>query len=116
MFTFAGFPEASARHLLLDHDGYPTGAAWRFAAAVQAAPEPAAFLSTFLSHQRGAEPLASPDLAADADFHYHVQLRRGGHHPLQVQCWRRYPRGIGWQRRCGPMSLECFLRRFLPGS
>jgi hypothetical protein len=30
-----------------------------------------------------------------------------------IACWRRYPAGIGWQRRCGPMPLRTFLERFL---
>ena len=40
VYTFTGFPESPVRHLYLHHDGYPTGAAWRFAEALREAPEP----------------------------------------------------------------------------
>jgi len=29
-----------------------------------------------------------------------------------LQCWRYYPQGLGWQRRCGPMPLRAFIRHF----
>jgi hypothetical protein len=44
-----------------------------------------------------------------ASYRYLIQLRPGG---AALSCWRRYPEGIGWQRRCGPMSLALFVRRF----
>lgn len=47
-----------------------------------------------------------------ASYRYRIQLRRQG---IEVCCWRRYPEGIGWQRRCGPMPLELFVQRFCGG-
>jgi hypothetical protein len=44
-----------------------------------------------------------------ASYRYLIQLRPGG---VALSCWRRYPEGIGWQRRCGPMPLAQFVRRF----
>ncbi|MEA5391229.1 hypothetical protein VB738_08130 [Cyanobium gracile UHCC 0139] len=39
-------------------------------------------------------------------WHFPVQRLAGDSAPLQVQVW---------QPRCGPMALELFIRRFLPG-
>lgn len=47
-----------------------------------------------------------------ASYRYLLELKARG---VQVCCWRRYPEGIGWQRRCGPMPLEQFVRRFNAG-
>lgn len=121
VYSFTGFPGAPVRHLYLHHDGYPTGAAWRFATALREQQELDAFLAAFLSTQPGAEPLAAPEQAADADYRYQVQLLAGeaGGGPagaqVQVQCWRRLPGGTSWQPRCRPMPLAQFIRRFLPG-
>ena len=115
VFSFTGFPGVPEHHLYLHHDGYPTGAAWRFAAALRQRPEPGAFAAAFLATQPGAEPLAAPEQAADAEYRYQVQLLGGDAAPLQVQAWRRLPGGTLWQLRCGPMALELFIRRFLPG-
>ncbi len=121
VYSFTGFPGAPVRHLYLHHDGYPTGAAWRFATALREQQELAAFLST----QPSAEPLAAPEQAADADYRYQVQLLAGevggnaacdpASAQVQVQCWRRLPGGTNWQPRCRPMPLAQFIRRFLPG-
>ena len=35
VYSFTGFPSTPERHLYLHHDGYPTGAAWRFATALR---------------------------------------------------------------------------------
>ncbi|WP_216902378.1 hypothetical protein [Synechococcus sp. CCY 9618] len=115
VYPFVGFPDAPVHHLYLHHDGYPTGAAWRFAAALRRSPEAATFLDAFRSSQPGAEALSAPEQAADADYRYRVQLLAGATAPLQVQCWRRLPGGASWQPRCGPMPLATFIRRFLPG-
>ena len=115
VYTFTSFPGGPQRHLYLHHDGYPTGAAWRFAAALRETPEPALFLVAFLSSQPRAEPLQSPEQAADAEYRYRVQLVPGADPHLQVQCWRRIPGGGSWNFRCGPMPLAVFIRRFLPG-
>ena len=115
VYSFSGFPNTPPRHLYIHHDGYPTGAAWRFAEALRETPEPDAFLDAFLSTQPKAEPIQSPDQAADADYRYRVQLVPDAEPNLQVQCWRRIPGGGSWIPRCGPMPLAAFIQRFLPG-
>ena len=103
------------RHLYLHHDGYPTGAAWRFAEAFREAPEPDSFLVGFLGTQPNAEPIQSPEFSADAEYRYLVQLLPDADPRLQVQCWRRIPGGDSWNPRCGPMPMVVFIQRFLPG-
>jgi hypothetical protein len=115
VYSFTGFPGAPVRHFYLHHDGYPTGAAWRFATALRHHPAAAAFLAAFLSTQPGAEALAGPEQAADAEYRYVVKLLPGIDPQLQVQCWRRIPGGCCWHPRCGPMPLAVFIQRFLPG-
>lgn len=102
------------RHLYLHHDGYPTGAAWRFATALRNHPAAAAFLAAFLITHPSAEALAAPEQAADAEYRYAVQLFPDADPELQVQCWRRLPGCSSWQPRCGPMALATFILRFLP--
>ena len=57
-------------------------------------------------------PLPAPETLSPlpaATYRYLICLdRRGG----RLSCWRRYPEGLGWQRRCGPMPLALFIRRF----
>ncbi len=66
VYSFTGFPGQPDCHLYLHHDGYPTGAAWRFARTLQAGADLDTFALAFLSNQPKAEPLASPEQAADA--------------------------------------------------
>ena len=113
--TFTVFPESPLRHLYLHHDGYPTGAAWRFAEALREAPEPASFLVAFLTMQPNEEPIQNPELAADAEYRYRLKLVSDADPHLQVQCWRRIPGGDSWNPRCGPMPLAVFVQRFQPG-
>ncbi|APD47183.1 hypothetical protein KQ302_11070 [Synechococcus sp. CS-602] len=115
VYSFRGFPGAPIRHLYLHHDGYPTGAAWRFAMARRHNPSSAGFLNAFLETQPRAEPLATPDQSADAEYRYGLELLAGDDSHLQVQYWRRMPGGTSWQPRCGPITLEKFIQRFLPG-
>ena len=115
VYSFTGFAGAPEHHLYLHHDGYPTGAAWRFAAAQRESADASGFLTAFLSTQVQVEPLASPEQAADAEYRYRVQLLPGSDPGLQVQCWRRLPGGSSWIARCGPMPLTTFIQRFLPG-
>ncbi|MEA5414568.1 hypothetical protein [Synechococcus sp. BA-132 BA5] len=103
------------RHLYLHHDGYPTGAAWRFAEALCEAPEPASFFVAFLITQPNAVRIQSPEQAADAEYSYRVQLVPDAESHLQVQCWRRIPGSDSWNPRCGPMPMAVFIQRFLPG-
>lgn len=115
VYSFSGFPNTPPCHLYLHHDGYPTGAAWRFAAALRENPEPAFFLAAFLSTQPKAEPIQCPEQVADAEYRYRVQLVPGPEPLLQVQCWRLIPGSASWIPRCGPMRLAAFIQRFLPG-
>ncbi len=115
VYSFTGFPGTPERHLYLHHDGYPTGAAWRFAAALREAREASAFLGAFLATQPQADPLTGPEQAADAEYRYRVTLISRGDTQLQVQCWRRLPGDRGWTLRCAPLPLATFIQRFLPG-
>jgi hypothetical protein len=115
VFSFSGFAGIPDRHVYFHHDGYPTGAAWRFAEALREAHEPASFLAAFLSIQPRAEPIKSPEQAADAEYRYRVQLIPCSDPRLQVQCWRQIPGSGSWIPRCGPMPLAAFIQRFLPG-
>ena len=113
---FTGFPDAAVLHLDLHHDGDPTGAAWRFAAALRHDRRAVAFLSAFLRTQPAAITLAGSEQAADADYLYAVTLPPGPEATPQVRCWRRIPAAGSWTARCGPMDLAVFIERFLPGS
>jgi hypothetical protein len=115
VFSFTGFPGNPEHHLYLHNDGYPTGAAWRFAAALRETSQSTSFLAAFLSTEPRAEPIRSPEQAADAEYRYRVQLVPGAKPHLQVQCWGRIPGGGRWIPRCGPMPLAAFIQRFLPG-
>ncbi|APD47810.1 hypothetical protein KQ302_07715 [Synechococcus sp. CS-602] len=115
VFSFTGFPGDPERHVYLHHDGYPTGAAWRFAVALREAADASGFLVAFLRSQQQAEPLASPEQAADAEYRYRVRFPPGTDPHLEVQCWRRIPGSSSWSPRCGPMPAAAFIKRFLPG-
>ena len=82
VYSFTGFSDIPERHLYLHHDGYPTGAAWRLAAAQRKAADASSFLAAFLSTQHQAEPLASPEQAADAEYRYRLQLLPGTDPPV----------------------------------
>jgi len=115
VYSFTGFPDTPVRHLYLHHDGYPTGAAWRFASALRQHPAATSFLSTFQCTQAKAEVLIHPDQAADVEYRYAVALLPDPEPLLQVKCWRRHPGHNHWTPRCGPMALSLFIERFLPG-
>jgi hypothetical protein len=113
VYSFIGFPAAQECHYYLHHDGYPSGAAWRFAAASRQSDKAAAFLAAFLNSQPQAEALAGVEQAADAEYRYRLRLMASGDPQLQVQCWRRIPGGGNWHCHCGPMALAAFVKRFL---
>ena len=118
-FLSADFPSADRKsaqecHYYLHHDGYPSGAAWRFAAALRQGGAASAFLAAFLSSQPQAEALARVEQAADAEYRYRLQLLASADPQVQVQCWRRIPGGGSWHCHCGPMALAAFMQRFLP--
>jgi len=116
VFSFIGFPGSPEQHLYLHHDGYPTGAAWRFATARRFNGDPAAFLQAFVSTQPEAEQLSAPQQAADAEYRYRVALDASAAGALQVQCWRRLPGSSDWHPRCTRVALADFILRFLPGA
>ncbi|QNI70292.1 hypothetical protein CyaNS01_01155 [Cyanobium sp. NS01] len=115
VYSFTGFPGIPECHLYLHHDGYPTGAAWRFATALREGGDASTFLAAFLSTQARAEPLTAPDQAADAEYRYGIELIPGADPHLLVQCWRRLP-GASWHPRCGPTPMALFISRFLPAA
>ena len=115
VYTFVGFPDQPECHFYLHHDGYPTGAAWRFATALRLNPEASAFLDSFLITQPTAEGLADPEQAADSEYRYRILLLSSTPVALELQCWRRLPDGTIWHPRCSPMPLTLFIERFLPG-
>ena len=118
VFSFLGFPGWAPLHLWLPHDGYPAGAALVLAAAAKdrgaAAVGAAGLLSGFLRCARQGEPLASPVLCPTCAYRYLIVYREGGACPLRISAWGREQDGPGWSRRCAPMPLEGFLRRFHP--
>ena len=116
VYSFIGFPSAKEYHYYLHHDGYPSGAAWRFAAALKQGGAASDLLAAFLSTQPQAEALARVEQAADTEYRYSLQLLASDDPQLQVQvqCWRRIPGGGNWHCRCGPMALAEFIQRFLP--
>jgi hypothetical protein len=116
VYSFIGFPGSPEQHLYLHHDGYPTGAAWRFATARRLNGDPAAFLQAFVATQPGAEQLFAPQQAADAEYRYRVALDASTTAELQVQCWRRLPGSSDWHPRCTRVALADFIQRFLPGA
>ena len=66
--------------------------------------------TVFQPLRRLPDPETTP-AASSATYRYLICLDRRG---SRLSCWRRYPEGMGWQRRCGPMPLAQFIRRFDP--
>ena len=119
MFSFSGFAaqpvDQPSCHLYLHNDGYPAAAAWRFAASLQSSKAAEGFLAAFRHTQSEAIALVSVAEAADADYRYRLRWLPGSAASIEVQCWRRHPATSSWHPRCGPMPLEAFIKRFLPG-
>ncbi len=103
-------------HWWLADDGFPQRIAGLLGAPLQhkgrAARELEELLQVFdpLPHLGSAEANTA---GMQASYRYLIQLHPGGG---ALSCWRRYPEGIGWQRRCGPLPLDQFVRRFSAGS
>ena len=107
---FDRFPGIPSGSVFLVADGEPAGTARQLAELHPG--------STVLSLPREFLPLGAcgPGSAPEAGicgylYELRVVQRRGA--SVWIACWRRYPAGIGWQRRCGPMPLRRFLERFL---
>jgi hypothetical protein len=99
--------------------GSPHQMAQWFASALALDPSPERFAASCLGSgapswrplghpPAGAEPL----LAVVGSHRYRLALGGRGRTALGVQCWRCYPQGLGWQRRCGPMALQAFMHHF----
>lgn len=97
----AGFPQhlASLLGAPLRASGLPPRN-WRELAAVF---EPLRPLPT------AEAPATAATVTTTATYRYLIYLDHRGN---RLSCWRRYPDGLGWQRRCGPMPLAQFVRRF----
>jgi hypothetical protein len=115
LFRFLGFPGKPDCHLCLQHDGYPTGAAWRLALSLRHSPQPSDLLSGFLATQPSAILLDQESDAVDATYRYWLELCGDATAPIQVRAWIRLPGSTAWHPRCGPLSLAAFIGRFLPG-
>jgi hypothetical protein len=119
---FAALPAAgpSGRLALwIPSGGSPDQVAQWFASALALDASPERFAASCLGsgsppwqplgHSRAwSEPL--PGLAGS--YHYRLGLGGRGRTAVGLQCWRYYPQGLGWQRRCGPMPLRAFIRHF----
>jgi hypothetical protein len=99
-------------HWWLAEDGFPQRIAGLLGAPLRRNDRPARQLEELLQVFEPLPPLGSAEAnpaGVQASYRYLIQLRPGG---AALSCWRRYPEGIGWQRRCGPMPLAQFVRRF----
>ena len=99
--------------------GSPHQVAQWFASALALDPSPERFAASCLgsgmpSWRPLAHPPAGPEplLAVVGIHRYRLALGGRGRTALGVQCWRCYPQGLGWQRRCGPMALQAFIHHF----
>lgn len=69
-----------------------------------------------MSSQPGAETLAGPEYAADADYRYVLELRTGVDPQLTVQGWRRLPGSTTWHPLPGGSLADAPSSKRLPGS
>jgi hypothetical protein len=115
VYSFSGFLDPPERHFFFHHDGYPKGAAHRFAVALRHSSEDTSFLTAFLSTQRYVEPMASLNQVTDAAYRYRIQLVRSSQPSLLVQCWKLMPDHNRWHPRSSRMLMDMFIQRFLPG-
>ena len=124
LVVFRGFPvgpagEEACRAVWLVAGGEPLTAARWFAAALRSEARPAQFAAACLGVRSFPwrpvpEPKGELDLDAVQPWVYRYRVGLGGRDRshLGVQCWRWYGANLGWQRRCGPLSLDRFLVHF----
>jgi hypothetical protein len=99
-------------HWWLADGGFPQRIAGLLAAPLQASRRRPRTLDELLQVFAPLPLLGAAEASPACDqarYRYLIRLR---HREAGVCCWRRYPEGIGWQRRCGPMPLELFVQRF----
>ena len=117
IIEFRGFPPgplgAPPRVVLLAHSGDPVPAARWFKEALARAGEPRQFAVACL--RIAPAPYGPPEgqmVDQSGAYRYRLALASGVRAGVRLQCWRCYGEGIGWQRRCGPMSLGAFVAHF----
>lgn len=103
---------AAQHHWWLAGDGFPQRIAGLLAAPLQATGQPAASAAELAEIFAPLPAIAAAEAhpaCRQAGYRYLLCLRTSGVH---LSCWRQYPGEVGWQRRCGPMALAAFIRRF----
>lgn len=118
VFSFLGFPGWGPLHLVLYQEGSPAGAALLLSAADQLIAEndqgAGGLLGGVLRSRWMGDPVPSPEWCDDCTYRYLIVFRSDGRWPLRISAWRRSSHDDGWRRRCGPMPLGAFIRRFHP--
>ncbi len=104
-------------HWLLPCGGYPQAMAALLGAPLHSTGEPARSWREWLAVLAPLPPLPAPEPGANPEdpaplYRYLLCLPAGPGQQARISCWRRYPDGLGWQRRCGPMPLAAFVERF----
>ena len=102
-------------HWLLPCGGYPQAIAALLAAPLCSTGLPARSWREWLAVLAPLPPLVNTQPHADQPaplYRYLLCLPPSRRDTIRVSCWRRYPEGLGWQRRCGPMPLAAFVERF----
>jgi hypothetical protein len=127
LLEFRGFPGRCARShgqatpallLWIPVAGEPQAMADRLMEALISNPVPIRFPATCLALRPAPWspiPKGRAELLCDAGIvshYYRLLRRRGGPGELRLECWRLYGPRLGWQRRCGPLSLRAFLRHY----
>lgn len=102
-------------HWLLPCGGYPQAIAALLGAPLCSTGEPARSWREWLAVLAPLPPLAVTQADPNQPeplYRYLLCLPASRRDATRVSCWRRYPEGLGWQRRCGPMALTAFVERF----
>lgn len=102
-------------HWLLPCGGYPQAIAALVGAPLSSTGRPARSWREWLAVLAPLPPLAGVEPPAEQPeplYRYLLCLPAIRRDSPRISCWRRYPQGLGWQRRCGPMPLDAFVERF----